>query len=98
MFYCSTVIEMLLKFVTTISVHTYRKKFPGNWDFGWWLSQSISKVVMFCPTLTPRQLHNIVVQSSILVTYYGGSYKIFIKNMRLFHLEQVKYGSICRLK
>ena len=51
---------MLLKFVTTISVHTYRKKFPGNWDFGWWLSQSISKVVMFCPTLTPRQLHNIV--------------------------------------
>ena len=79
-----TVIEMLLKFMTTISVHTYRKKFPGNWDFGWWLSQSSSKVVMFCPTLTPRKIHNIVVQSSILVPYYGRNFQNISKKYQAF--------------
>ena len=92
-------LEMLLKFVKTISVHTYCKKFPGNWDFGWWLSQSSSKVVMFCPTLTPRQLHNIVVQSSIQVPYYDQNYKNSYKKYEAFPARTiVKYGLICQLK
>ena len=88
--YNFTVIEMSSKFVTTISVHTYRKKFPGNWDFGWWLSQSSSKVVMFCPTLTPRQLHNIVVQSSILVPYYGRNPKNISKKYEAFSSRSIQ--------